>query len=186
MFIASNGRWEGRLVAGGVTWHLDLTNAPLWSPPPVPNYDAFQQHFSAAAELPFEGTPGLSIDRALKFDWMLVELLLLIWPISVVLGLLYRAVRGERRDLILHLALAVGVGLTCGAAACMGLWFIGGGWGPPLPAAFGGMALILSLVIGLLSYCLPNSVAGACPCCGPAGVIPNAAHCPECGRTTPR
>jgi hypothetical protein len=67
----------------------------------------------------------------LKLDWMAVDLLLYLWLVTVVGGLLYLAVRGTRRDLVLHLGVSAEIGLTAGAAACIGLWLMFGGWGPP-------------------------------------------------------
>jgi hypothetical protein len=66
--------------------------------------------------------------------------------------LLYLAMRGERRDLTLHLALSAGIGLTAGAVACIGLWFLFGGWGPPAPEFFGGPGLVVGVVGGLASF----------------------------------
>jgi hypothetical protein len=150
--VALNGRWEGRLTRGNHTWIVDLGRAPVWVPPSDPTYARFREDFKESEGFPAEGSPGLTVQRVLKLDWMAVDLLLYLWPVTVVGGLLYLAVRGERRDLILHLGLAAGIGLTAGAAACIGLWLLFGGWGPPAPEFFGGLGLVAGIVVGLVSF----------------------------------
>jgi CHASE2 domain-containing sensor protein len=83
---------------------------------------------------------------------MAVDLLFYLWLVSVIGGLLYLAVRGERRDLVLHLALSAGMGLTASAAACIALWLLFGGWGPPAPEFFGGLGLVVGIIVGRRSF----------------------------------
>ena len=161
--VAWNGRWEGRLTRGNHTWIVDLDRTPVWTPPPDPSYARFQKDFKESQSFPAEETPDLAIRRALKLDWMAVDLLVYLWPVSVVAGLLYLATRGTRRDLILHLGLSAGIGLSAGAAACMGLWLLFGGWGPPVPEFFGGLGLVVSLVAGLASFKRDRAVRGTAP-----------------------
>ena len=108
--------------------------------------------FQESEGFPSEGTPGCTIQRRLKVDWMAADLLLYLWPLTVVGGLLYLAIRGERRDLILHLGLSAGIGLTAGVAVCIGLWMMLGGWGPPAPEFFGGLGLVAGVAGGLVSF----------------------------------
>src|SRR5262249_2371028 len=150
--VLGKGRWEGRLTLEGTTWIVDLGRAPIWAPPPEPLYARFQVDFKRSEGFPAEGTPGLTIRRVLKVDWMAVDLLLYLWPVTVAGGLLYLAIRRKRRDLVLHLGLAVGLGLTGGAAACIGLWLLFGGWGPPGPEVLGGLGLGGGSVGGLVSF----------------------------------
>jgi hypothetical protein len=70
-------------------------------------------------------------------------------------------VGANQRDLILHLALAAGIGLTAGAVACIGLWLMFGGWGPLQPEVFGGLGLVLGILGGLVSFKRNTAVAGA-------------------------
>jgi hypothetical protein len=158
--VAWNGRWEGHLTRGNQTWLVDLGFAPVWAPPADPRYARFQEDFKESEGFPSEGTPGLTIERVLKFDWMAVDLLLSLWPVTVASGLLYLAVRGGRRDLILHLGLSTGIGLTAGAAACVGLWLLLGGWGPSSPEFAGGLGLVVGVVVGL-GYFKPGRVEPA-------------------------
>src|SRR5262245_4182605 len=92
--VTWNGRWEGRLTWGNHTWIADLGRAPVWAPPPAPPYGRFQEDFKESEGFPVEGSPGLTIRRVLKVDWMVVDLLLYLWPVTVVSGLLYLATRG--------------------------------------------------------------------------------------------
>jgi hypothetical protein len=115
-------------------------------------YGTFRKDFTGSEGFPAEGTPGLTIKRVLKVDWMAVDLLLYLWPVTVVGSLLYLAARGRRRDLVLHLGLSAGIGLTAGAVACVGFWLLFGGWGPPAPEFFGGLGLVGGIVGGLVSF----------------------------------
>jgi hypothetical protein len=150
--LVSNAPWEGRLTRGNHTWIVDLGRAPIWAPPPEPPYATFRQDFKESEGFPPEGPPSLAIRRVLRLDWMSADLLLYLWSVSVLAGLLYLAMRGHRRDLILYLALSVGVGLTAAAAACIGLWLFYGGWGPPFPEFFGALGLVAGIVAGLASF----------------------------------
>ena len=150
--VAWNGRWEGRLTRGNHTWIVDLGRAPVWAPPSDPVYAMFEEDFKASEDFPAEGAPGLIIRRVLKLDWMAVDLLLYLWFVTVAVGLLYLAMRRARRDLLLHLGLSAGIGLTAGAAVCIGVWLMFGGWGPPDPEFFGGIGLVLGIVLGLGTF----------------------------------
>lgn len=147
-----NGRWEGRLTLGNHTWIVDLGRAPVWAPPPVPPYARFWEDFKDSKEFPAEGTPNLTLHHVLKLNWMVFDLLLYLWLVTAVSGLLYLALRRERRDLILHLGLWVGIGLTAGATVCIGLWLMLGGWGPPAPDFFGGLGLVMGVIVGLWTF----------------------------------
>ncbi|HTU20910.1 MAG TPA: hypothetical protein VMG10_22855 [Gemmataceae bacterium] len=80
---------------------------------------------------------------------MIFDLLLYLWSVTAASGLLYLALRRERRDLILHLGLWAGIGLTAAATACIALWLMIGGWGPPAPEFFGGLGLVVGVIVGL-------------------------------------
>jgi hypothetical protein len=150
--VTLNGRWEGRLTLRNYTWIVDLDRAPVWAPPPDPPYAKFQKVFKESDDFPAGGTPGLTIHRVLKLDSLAVDLLLYLWPVTFFSGLLYLALRGERRDLILHCGLSAGIGLTAGAVVCIGLWLLLGGWGPPLPDCCGSLALFVGIFVGIRSF----------------------------------
>ena len=150
--VAMNGRWEGRLAGANGTWILDLDRSPIWAPPPEPVYATFQKDFNDSATFPPQGAAGITIKRVLKVDWMALDLLLYLWLVTVVGGVLYLATRGRSRDLVLHVGLYAGIGLTAGAIVCVGLWLVFGGWGPPSPGFFGGLGLFGGIVGGLVSF----------------------------------
>ncbi len=150
--IAWNGRWEARLTCAEHTWIVDLDPAPVWAPPEVPSYARFKHDFKDSEDFPAEESPGLSIRGVLKLDWVAVDLLLYLWPVTLIGAALYLALRGGDRDLVLHCAMSVSVGMTLAALACIGLWLLYGGWGPPAPELFGGLGLVGGLIAGLASF----------------------------------
>jgi hypothetical protein len=150
--VAWNGRWEGLLTRTDRTWIVDLGRFPVWAPPPIPPFSRFSKEFKDSEGFPNEDSPGLSISRELKSDWMAVDLLLFLWPATLVGGLAYLAFRGDRRDVVLHCGLSVGIGLTIAASLCAALWLLCGGWGAPAPEFFGGLGLVGGLLVGLGSF----------------------------------
>jgi hypothetical protein len=140
--VLMRARWESRLHVDYCTWILTLPQAPLGAAPDVPTYQQFRKTFD---DIPGESTPGLTIRRLLKWDWMLFDFLLYLWGVTLAFGIVYRMVRGKRRDPLLHGALCVGVAVTVAAGICVGLWLLLGGWGPPAPEFFG----VLGVVVGL-------------------------------------
>jgi len=153
LIVAWGGRWEGRLhQADRGTWILDLGRAPIWAPPADPSYASFRDNFKESQDFPVEGTTQMTIGRVMRIDWMVTDFLLYLWPVTLIGGLGYLAVRKGRRSLILHLGLSIGIGLTIGAATCLGLWLLFGGWGAPAPNFFGGMGSVMGIVFGLASF----------------------------------
>jgi hypothetical protein len=150
--VGINGRWEGWLTGPNCAWTVDLDRAPIWAPPPEPVYATFQKDFNESETFPPQGAPGLTIKRVLRVDRMAFDLLLSLWLATVICGVLYLATRGRRRDLVLHVGLFVGIGLTAGAITCVGLWLVFGGWGPPSPGFFGSLGLFGGIVGGLVSF----------------------------------
>lgn len=151
--VACNGRWQGNLIQTNYgTWIVDLERAPIWSPPPEPVYTTFQKDFKNSENFPTEDDSSFTIKRVIRVDWMIVDLLLYLWPITVINGLLYYFTRGRKRDFVLHLGLFVGIGLTAGAVLCVGLWMLFGGWGPPSPEFFGILGLAGGILGGLVSF----------------------------------
>lgn len=158
VIVAGNGRWEGQLVSSDqTTWIVDLERAPIWAPPSRPTYAMFLKDFTGVEGFPAEGTPELTIKRILKVDWMVVDLLLYLWPVTVLGGLLYFTTRGKQRDLILHIGLYTGICLTLSAVACLGLWLLFGGWGPPAPELCGGLGLVAGIAAGMDAFKRENA-----------------------------
>ena len=145
---AARAQWESRLLVGNHTFIISMQRAPLWSSPDAPAYSQFREIFG---ELPPTGPPGLVF---LKWDWTLLDLLLYIWPVTVLFSAAYIALRGQRRDAVFHSVLGIAIGMTCGAAFCLGLWLLFGGWGPPAPEWFGSAGLVVGLFFALLDWAI--------------------------------
>jgi hypothetical protein len=90
--------------------------------------------------------------RVLAIERTSLLLLFYLWPTTWLAGLLYLAIRGPRRDRILHISLFAAIGLTCGAFICCGMWLLLGGWGPPAPVIFGFMGILSGVLAGMLTY----------------------------------
>jgi len=151
--VAANARWEARLVRANHTWIVDLGRSPVWAPPSSDiTYARFKKDFSESNTFPTEDAPGTTIQRSLKIEWMAADFMLYLWPVSIVAGLLYLTLRGSQRDLILHVGMSVGIGLTTAVVVCVGIWILFGGWGPPAPEVFGGLGLLVGIIAGLGSF----------------------------------
>jgi CHASE2 domain-containing sensor protein len=92
------------------------------------------------------------IRPVLKWDQAIVEFLLYLWPVTVLFSAAYLAFRGPRRDIVFHCVLGVAIGLTCGAAFCLGILLLFGGWCPPWPEWFGLAGLGFGLFLALLDW----------------------------------
>jgi hypothetical protein len=143
---AARAQWESRLIVGNCAFIIDLERAPLWSPPEAPAYSEFRVKF---ADLPPSGPRGSVL---LKWDWTLLDLLLHVWAVTVLFSAAYIALRSQRRDVVFHSVLGTAIGMTCGAALCMGLWLLFGGWAPPAPELFGLAGLVAGLFLALLDW----------------------------------
>ena len=145
---AWRAQWEAAVSIDDRSWIIDLPRAPLWAGPAVPAYSAFAEF----PDLPPLRPAGATIQRSLRFDWMMQDFMLWLWGLCMGCGLLYLMLRDGRRDWILHEALAIGIGLTISAGACVGLWMVFGGWGPPAPLVFGITGLLAGLIVGAAKY----------------------------------
>jgi hypothetical protein len=127
------------------TYISHLPNSPVWNPPAVPTYGHFTQIFDS---LPSQQPGSAAISIAARWDWMALEFLMQFWLLTSFIGVLYLITRHTHVDRLLHVVLHVAIGLTSGAGACIGLWPILGGWGPPAPLFFGISGLILGIALG--------------------------------------
>jgi hypothetical protein len=119
-------RWEARLETSGSTLVLDLPSAPLWNPPAAPSSQReflFKWGHGMAVEA-VDSTSQITLSPALGRT--LVDALYVIWPGTCIVGLLYVLVRGGRRDVMLHMALCIGGGLTLAVAVGLSLWLVYG------------------------------------------------------------
>lgn len=148
---AATASWEARLVQGDTSWIMRLDPHPVWWPPATPDYQVFRRHFGQSQEFPLPD--GEWVIRT-SYDPIDVGLAAVAycWPVALACGLLYLAVRGTRRDVILHCALYVAAGLVVAVAACFTLYCVVGGWGPPAVGCFGALGVVGGIVSGLASF----------------------------------
>jgi hypothetical protein len=146
----ATARWEGRLVRGNHTWLIDLGRHPVWSPPSPPDYERFRQEFEQSEDFP--PPHGCAIESSYRPAEVALEAVLYLWLVTGSCGLLYLGARGPRRDFVMHCAASVAAGLTAAVAACLALWCVAGGWGPPFPACFGVFGLVVGLARGIASF----------------------------------
>jgi hypothetical protein len=155
--------WEANMTCGNRTWILDLNRAPLWNAPPLPTHSQFRKTF---ANLPSVQPAGCSFSRILKWDWMLLEMLLCLWPVTIVFGFIYVTARTNRRDLVLHCTAGIGFGLTGAAVTWFILLLMFGGFGPPFPEFIGLGGLMLGLVFALCLWPPSSTLLGIDERCG--------------------
>lgn len=159
--VSLRGQWEARLRttdAGTFISHLPTT--PVWQPPAVPAYHHFTEIFD---NLPAEQPNSSIIAIVTRWDWMALEVLLWFWLLASFIGVLYIMARGACVDTLLHFVLHLAIGLTLGAIACVGLWLMFGGWGPPAPLFFGTCGLILGIVLGVARLRQVNAAPTGAP-----------------------
>jgi hypothetical protein len=141
--------WEAslRIPGRGVTSLVALPQAPVWNPPPPPSYNRFLKDFN---DLPKQQPSGARIVRYQKVEWTLETGSLYLWGVTVATAILYRLARlvGGRRDVVLHIVARVAIALSVAAVACIVLWLIAGGWGPPMPLFFAFVGLAGGIVWG--------------------------------------
>jgi hypothetical protein len=143
---AALAQWESRLLVGNCAFIIDLREAPLWSPPDAPTYAEFREKFT---DLPPSGPRGPVF---LKWDRVLLDLLMHVWGVMALFSAAYIAWRGQRRDVVFHCVLGTAIGMTCAAVICLGFWLLFGGWGPPAPEWFGLAGLVAGLFLALLDW----------------------------------
>jgi CHASE2 domain-containing sensor protein len=87
-----------------------------------------------------------------RADWTFLDFTLYLWAVAAVFGIIYLCIHRRPRDPILHVALCLGATLTVAALICFLLWLVVGGWGPPAPELFGGLAILLGLFFAKATY----------------------------------
>ena len=148
IIVISTAHWQGCLSLENHGWLVDLHRSPIWAPPPAPSYSRFANTFSESSDFPLENTPGLTIVAVMDREALALDLLLYLWPVTLVCGLLYFIYRGERRDLVLHLAFFGGLGLVVGCLLFLVvregliLWSPGSSW----------CVFMVGILIGGVSY----------------------------------
>lgn len=142
-------RWEAHLAGGNRTCIIRLPVRPAWSPPVVPAYDTFQQTFR---DLPPKPPAGTIIERVVRYDIALFDLLCFGAASASICGLIYVFRPKGSRDVVLHYASHIAVGMMVAAAICFLLWLVFGGWGPPFPLFFGVMGIALGLMFAMRKW----------------------------------
>ncbi len=139
--VFKQGDWIGQYQIGRRTWTIHLPESPVWDAPPVPEYDDFRSVFDGHSD---RQQPGCVIVRELRWRPMLLSFLFHFWVIAIVTFTLYWRGGWRRgiRDPILILSSSIALGLSLAGIACVVLWIVFGGWGPPIPLglAFCGIA----------------------------------------------
>jgi hypothetical protein len=130
---------------------MDIGRHPFWHMPDEPDYRAFREHFAESKDFP--SVPE-NCDIRVTYEPAAVGMLALAycWPIAILFGLLYRAIRGSKRDMILHCALHLALGLLAGVGLCIVVWLVLGGWGPPALELFVALGVIGGIASGVVSF----------------------------------
>lgn len=153
--VAWQGRWEGWLTHNEHTWVVGLEYAPVWEPPPIPGYNRFSELSELAPQFPTR-RQEFRIERKLRWDLMLVNLMLDLWAVTAVASLVYLVIRGRRSDLILHCALSIAVCFTFAAILCAGLSYLSGGWTYKVAETFGVSAFLVGIAVGFVTFHAPS------------------------------
>ena len=145
LLVIARGSWEGHLVRGNHTSIINLPSRPIWSPPAVPSYGIFRHTFT---DLPSEPAYSPTIVRVFRYDTAMFEFVLFATASAAFCGLLYLLTRRGGRDALLHYSLFIPLGCAAAAAACVALWLLIGGWGPPLPLLFAFLGIGFGIYLG--------------------------------------
>jgi hypothetical protein len=150
--VLYQGYWQAQLFTGETTFIINLAEAPLWVPPPVPTYATFQKTFQHSQSFPSDRASEFDIRRVLLVESTILLFLFYLWLITGTVSWLYRVSRGTERDIVLHVTQSAWVGLTAAALGCFVLWVLFGGWGPPAPVFFGSLGFVGGFIGGLLKF----------------------------------
>lgn len=145
----ANAPWQSQVSIGNHTWMISLPPAPAWSSPSGSSPEAFYELYP---DIPSAAVESAGVQTHWRSDWTAIECVLLAWPTSLVFGLIYFATRKQARNLILYCAWTVGLSMTACAAASVALWTVFGGWSAPFPLFFGGLGLLVGLIIGAATF----------------------------------
>ena len=146
--------WEARYTAGSGAYIIALPENAIWNPPPLPPYSKFAATFDS---LPAAQPPNSRVYRLLKWDWMLLELLLYFLASFILIAPLYWLTCRSRPDPFLHVSSWVGIGMAGAVMVCFALWLAIGGWGPPPPLFFAIAGILAGAVAGLAT--IPKDAA---------------------------
>lgn len=151
VFGMSEFRWKARLTVSNHSWIIDVGAYPTNFTPLLPCFEDFAAKFD---ELPPADAPGLSIRLVREWEWTMIVTLFHLWWTTWLITLAYWMFRRQRRDAFFQAIAGAALGLTAGAALCIGSWLLIGGWGPPFPIVFGLHGLAVGVVIALVAHCV--------------------------------
>jgi hypothetical protein len=123
---------------------LSDERAPVWNPPALPPRQRFEEEFP---DIPATG--GV-VEVELLWEEMILDMLLGIWPISIVFAILYRSMNVDRADRVFEVCTALAWTFPAFGAVCAILWCLVGGWGPPALPCFIVLAVASGVFVGLL------------------------------------
>lgn len=150
LWKCSNGIWDGRLFDGGRTWTIELVDrAPIWKPPEPPKPAEFGEAFRVRPE---SMTEDMVIRTHLKWDFMLLDFFLWFLGVSLFFGVVSLSAPTGRHSISVHLIRWIAVALSGAAAACVVLWLVVGGWGPPEPLFFASGGVVAGIVLGIRKW----------------------------------
>lgn len=137
ILLGSHAPWTARLNPQPLhTFIMDLPRHPLWSPPPTPTLEHFEDVFASER---FSASAAIHV----SVDWfkLFFEILVGLWLMMICIAFVYLVVADRRPDPVLQISCGIAAASTIGVVASVVLWVILGGWGPPcmeylLPAGF--------------------------------------------------
>lgn len=148
----NNGEWRGMLIHENHTWIIDLPTQPVWNPPELPKYSDFWQF----DDVPAQQLAGSRIAIEMGWEYLAGRFLIELWYLLVFFSVVTLFAPQTHRNLGISLIRALTVSLSVAAVACIGLWLLLGGWGPPFPLSFGLLGILTGLVLGALNGWQPT------------------------------
>lgn len=157
VWVMASAPWQASLRTNLVTYFLPPERAPLWAPPPLPTFEAFQGTFQFSDPIPVKGSADALITREIIVERFIFDLLVRLLPILLIAGAIARIAGLDRNDITLHLALPAGIGLAIGILASLSLFFFANGLFPPLLLLLGIAGLLTGAALGLNSFSRSDS-----------------------------
>ncbi len=151
-WAAAHAEWEARVAPGDGLDVMSLGRHPVWTPQRTPEEFTYQTRSHRTESRPIR--PGEVVASSFRPTAVALEASVLAWPVTSVVGVLYVALRGRRRDFALHCAGTIAIGQCAALVACAASvpWWISiGGW-PHLPQNLLAVGFVTGAVTGLLTY----------------------------------
>ncbi len=156
VWVMASAPWQARLRTNLVTYFLPTARAPLWAPPPMPTFEAFQSMFQFGDPPPVKGSADALITREVIVERLIFDLLVRLLPILLITGAVARIAGLNRKDITLHLTLPAGIGLATGFLASLSIFFFANGLLPTLLLLLSIAGLLTGAALGLNSFSRSN------------------------------